>query len=236
MTRAIPALPGKSATDAVGNKKLLATPSTITPLRNVPVQKLCQFKNVTLAPLNVQNQSGRQFLRLIASSQQQKQQPQTTATASTQRKLTTISGEPAQITKTLASTLNYSKGIMSLSSLKVSQDVSLPTKLFQEDESISPDSSIDEENDLMLTEETIYTTEDSNQNNRDINEIGVICLFAIDLCRFYCSLHRQIIFNCHFHLHTPTHRIIHRNPYHRQFLPYQARIRIRIVSLKWTKC
>lgn len=165
------------ATDAVGNKKILATPSTITSLGSVPIQKLntAMLKNVTFSQVNLQNSSGRQIIRLqplIASSQQQQQAAN--AAAAQRNVLTPIStgSETTQIAKTRPPTLTYSKLNCSLSSLKVTQDVSLPTKLFQEDESISPDSSIDEENDLMLTEETIYTTEDSNQNNRD-TEIGV---------------------------------------------------------------
>lgn len=178
----------KNATDASGNKKLLtAAQSTIinTSLANMSTTKKLNPNQsfLTIQSLNLQNQPGGQIIRLQTvraqpTQQQQHQHQQQTTTASAQRKLTTV-GEPTQITKSLP-TLTYSK-ITSLSSLKVTQDVSLPTKLFQEDESISPDSSIeqDEENDLMMTEETIYTTEDSNQNNRDINEIGENSLKSI---------------------------------------------------------
>lgn len=184
---------GKTATtDAVG-KKILATPSTITSLGSVPIQKLntAMLKNVTFSQVNLQHSSGRQIIRLqplLASSQQQQ-----AGTASAQRNvlatpITSSTSEPTQITKSRPPTLTYSKLNCSLSSLKVTQDVSLPTKLFQEDESISPDSSIDEENDLMLTEETIYTTEDSNQNNRDISEIGVIIIEIVHVCSFKFSV------------------------------------------------
>lgn len=149
------------------NKKIIGQSAIIsTSLANISGKKLNTSNFVTLSPLNIQQSGGR-----IVQAQIVRAQPSHAAAAVNQRKMSTIS-EP-QITKSLPPTLTYSKIGTSLSSLKVSQDVSLPTKLF-EDESISPDSSIEQdESDLMLTEETIYTTEDSNQNNRDINDLTV---------------------------------------------------------------
>lgn len=50
--------------------------------------------------------------------------------------------------------LSYTK-LTSLSSLKVTQDVSLPTKIF-EDESISPDSSIEQDEGDLMSDDAIY--------------------------------------------------------------------------------
>lgn len=160
---------GKSNSETT-NKKIIGQSAIIsTSLANISGKKLNTSNFVTLSPLNIQHSSGGR----IVQAQIVRAQPSHAAAAANQRKMSTIS-EP-QITKSLPPTLTYSKIGTSLSSLKVSQDVSLPTKLF-EDESISPDSSIEQdESDLMLTEETIYTTEDSNQNNRDINDLGVSC-------------------------------------------------------------
>lgn len=157
---------GTKSNAETANKKIIGQSAIIsTSLSNISLKKINTSNFVTLSPLNIQHSSGGR----IVHAQIVRSQP--TVTATNQRKITTIAG--THITKGLPPTLTYSKIGSSLASLKVSQDVSLPTKLF-EDESISPDSSIEQdESDLMLTEETIYTTEDSNQNNRDINDIGV---------------------------------------------------------------
>lgn len=155
---------GAKGNTETGNKKIQSIINT-----NISLKKIHNSNFVTLSPLNIQHTSGGRIL----SAQFVRTQPsQQTVTAANQKKVTTVAGP--QITKSVTPTLTYSKIGSSLASLKVSQDVSLPTKLF-EDESISPDSSIEQdESDLMLTEETIYTTEDSN--NRDANEIGVSSL------------------------------------------------------------
>lgn len=157
------------------NKKIIGQSAIIsTSLSNISLKKINTSNFVTLSPLNIQHSSGG---RIVQAQILRAQPSQQTVTAVNQRQITSIAG--TQIAKSLPPTLTYSKISSSLASLKVSQDVSLPTKLF-EDESISPDSSIEQdESDLMLTEETIYTTEDSNPNYRDANEIGVSCIFAI---------------------------------------------------------
>lgn len=139
----------KSNATETSNKKIIGQSISFGNLSG----KKINSNFVTLSPLNIQHTSGgRMFQAQIVRAQ-----PSQQTITSGQRK--TISD--SQITKNLPATLTYSK-ISSLSSLKVSQDMSLPTKIF-EDESISPDSSIEQdENDLMLTEETIYTNEDSN--------------------------------------------------------------------------
>lgn len=139
----------KSNATETSNKKIIGQSISFGNLSG----KKINSNFVTLSPLNIQHTSGgRMFQAQIVRAQ-----PSQQTITSGQRK--TISD--SQITKNLPATLTYSK-IPSLSSLKVSQDMSLPTKIF-EDESISPDSSIEQdENDLMLTEETIYTNEDSN--------------------------------------------------------------------------
>lgn len=160
------------------NKKIIGQSAIIsTSLSNISLKKINTSNFVTLSPLNIQHSSGG---RIVQAQILRAQPTQQTVTAANQRKITSIGGP--QIAKSLPPTLTYSKIGTSLASLKVSQDVSLPTKLF-EDESISPDSSIEQdESDLMLTEETIYTTEDSNQNHRDSNEIGVSFIFAFFSC------------------------------------------------------
>lgn len=158
-----------------GNKKIIGQ-SIISTVSNISLKKLNTSNFVTLSPLNIQHSSGG---RIVHAQIVRSQPSQQTVTAANQRKITTIAG--TQITKSLP--LTYSKIGASLASLKVSQDMSLPTKLF-EDESISPDSSIEQdESDLMLAEETIYATEDSNQNNQ-INDIGVS--FIISMARHQC--------------------------------------------------
>lgn len=154
---------GKNSAEST-NKKIISQSAIIsTSLANISGKKINTSNFVTLSPLS----GGR-----IVQAQIVRAQPsQQTTTVTNQRKMTTIS-EP-QITKSLPPTLTYSKIGSSLASLKVSQDDVLPQQIFQE-ESISPDSSIEQdESDIMLTEETIYTTEDSNQNNRDINDTAV---------------------------------------------------------------
>lgn len=165
---------GKSGAEST-NKKIIGQQIISTSLANISGKKINTSNFVTLSPLS----GGR-----IVQAQIVRAQPSQTAN---QRKMTTI-GEP-QITKNLPPTLTYSKIGSSLASLKVSQDVSLPTKLF-EDESISPDSSIEQdESDLMLTEETIYTTEDSNQNNRDIHDTVVSVRNSLSTFPLLHSLH-----------------------------------------------
>lgn len=155
---------GAKGNAETANKKIIGQSAIIS--TSLSLKKL-NSNYVTLSPLNIQHTSGGRIVQAQLVRAQPSQQ--TVTTANQQRKVTSVAGP--QITKSVTPTLTYSKIGSSLASLKVSQDVSLPTKLF-EDESISPDSSIEQdENDLMLTEETIYTTEDSN--NRDANEIGV---------------------------------------------------------------
>lgn len=183
---------GAKGNTETGNKKIIGQSTLIsTSLSNISLKKI-NSNFVTLSPLNIQHTSGG---RIVQAQIVRAQPSQQTVTTANQRKVTTIAGP--QITKSVTPTLTYSKIGSSLASLKVSQDVSLPTKLF-EDESISPDSSIEQdENDLMLTEETIYTTEDSN--NRDTNEIGVSLtsesvLFSISFTfqlNFYVSFTRN---------------------------------------------
>lgn len=136
-------------------------------LANISGKQLNTTNFVRLAPLNIQTSPGGRILQaqiLRASSSQH-------VTVANQRSVT-LRSEP-QITKSIPPMMTYSK----ISSLKVSQDMSLPTKLF-EDESISPDSSIEQdETDLMLTEE-ICTTEDSNQNKRDANDVSLLLFFG----------------------------------------------------------
>lgn len=139
------------------NKKINISQQSI--IGNISGKKINTSNFVTLSPLNIQHTSGGR----IVQAQIVRAQPSTANQKKTE----------VQITKSLPPTLTYSK-LTSLSSLKVTQDVSLPTKIF-EDESISPDSSIEQdESDLMLTEETIYTTEDSSnrENNDTLNELN----------------------------------------------------------------
>lgn len=137
-------------------------------LANISGKKLNTTNFVTLAPYNIQTSPGGRIVQaqIVRTSSSQH------VTVANQRSVT-LRSEP-QITKSIP--LTYSK----ISSLKVSQDMSLPTKLF-EDESISPDSSIEQdETDLMLTEE-ICTTEDSNQNKRDANDVSLLLFSKIEI-------------------------------------------------------
>lgn len=104
---------------------------------------------VTLSPLNITS-SGRivQAVSLRPSSQQQQ------SLSGHQKKMTSGLGEPTVAKTMVPSSLSYTK-LTSLSSLKVTQDVSLPTKIF-EDESISPDSSIEQDESDLMSDDAIY--------------------------------------------------------------------------------
>lgn len=144
----------------IGNDNIIGTS-----LSNMTLKKINTSNFVTISPLNIQQSGGRIVQAQILRAQTSQQ---AVVSANQTRKITSIAG--TQIgTKTMTPTLTYSKIGPTLASLKVSQDVSLPTKLF-EDESISPDSSIEQdENDLMLTEE-IFT---------------VNLIFNVDIRNFY---------------------------------------------------
>lgn len=166
-TISVPILKNATFTQATANK---SGPSDggakkIIGLTNMTGKKINASNFVTIPPLNIQHQPvGRIVLRTQSS-------PQTFVQAN-QRRATIVATETPQITKTLPPTLTYSK-ISSLSSLKVTQDVSLPTKIF-DDESISPDSSIEQdESDMMLTE-TIYTNDDSNSMKSESNDTHLL--------------------------------------------------------------
>lgn len=163
-TGQIRAVTNKNSASETTNKKIIGQPIISTSLANITGKKTNTTNYVTLSPLSIQHTSGGRIMQAKIVRTQPSQQ---IVTSANQLKI-----DP-QFKKTLQPTLTYTK-ISSFSPLKMSQDVSLPTKLF-EDESISPDSSIEQdESDLMLTEETIYTTEDTSQTintpNMDANK------------------------------------------------------------------
>lgn len=163
-TGQIRAVTNKNSAGETTNKKIIGQPIISTSLANITGKKTNTTNYVTLSPLSIQHTSGGRIMQAKIVRTQPSQQ---IVTSANQLKI------DAQFKKTLQPTLTYTK-ISSFSPLKMSQDVSLPTKLF-EDESISPDSSIEQdESDLMLTEETIYTTEDTSQmintSNIDANK------------------------------------------------------------------
>lgn len=148
------AITNKNSTSETTNKKIIGQPIISTSLANITGKKTNTTNYVTLSPLSIQHTSSGRIMQAKIVRTQPSQQIFTSANP--------LKIDP-QSKKTLQPTLTYAKISTSFSTLKMSQDVSLPTKLF-EDESISPDSSIEQdESDLMLTEETIYTTEDTSQ-------------------------------------------------------------------------
>lgn len=106
---------------------------------------------VTLSPLNITHTSSGRIVQaaLLRPTSQQQQ-----SLSVHQKKLSAGITEPTVAKTMVQPSLSYTK-LTSLSSLKVTQDVSLPTKIF-EDESISPDSSIEQDEHDIMSDDAIY--------------------------------------------------------------------------------